>query len=69
MAVLVEQDVLGLQVAVDDVPGVQVLDGEQDLAGIEFGHLLWKLLAATQQVEKLALRGGSSTPDMRSHSR
>ena len=37
MAVAVEQQVLGLQVAVDDVVRVQVVQGEGDLGGVELG--------------------------------
>lgn len=33
----VQQQVLGFQVAVDDVLGVQVLEGERDFGCVEFG--------------------------------
>ena len=35
VSVLVEHDVLGLEVSVDDVHGVEVLEGAHDLAEIE----------------------------------
>jgi hypothetical protein len=57
VSVLVEEDVFWFEVAVDDVPGVEVLDGEEDFAGVELGHFFGELLAAAQEVEELALSG------------
>lgn len=42
MSVLVEQDVLGLEVSVEDVVVVQVLQSNDDLCEVELGHLLRK---------------------------
>jgi hypothetical protein len=38
VAVAVEQQVLGLEVAVDDVHAVQVVEREHDLGRVELGH-------------------------------
>ena len=40
VSLLVEHDVLGLEVAVDDVEAVQVLQGQDDLLQVELGHRL-----------------------------
>ena len=44
MAVPVEKQVLGLQVAVDDVQRVQVVQGQGDFCGVELGDGVWKTL-------------------------
>ena len=35
-----EEDVIGLEIPVDDVPLVEVLEGKRDLGDVEAGHLL-----------------------------
>lgn len=53
----VNQDVLGLHVAVcDSVDPVQVLQHERDLGSIELGHGLLKLGGATQVGKDFAAR-------------
>jgi hypothetical protein len=66
---LIQQDVLRLQIAVNDVSCMEILDSQQYFAGIELGYLFRELLAASQQVKELALHGKWCTPDIRSHSR
>lgn len=55
VAVLVDENVLGLQVAVYDIPLVQVLEGQQDLCRVELRHALGELLVAPQQIEQFSL--------------
>lgn len=50
----VEQQVLGLEVAVDDVVRVQVVEGEGDFGGIELGDGVGEALGLAQQAEELA---------------
>jgi hypothetical protein len=50
----VEQQVLGLQVAVDDVVRVQVVEGEGDLSGVELCDGVGEALRLAQQAEQLA---------------
>lgn len=50
----VEQQVLGLQVAVDDVVRVQVVERKRDFGGIELGDGVGKALRLAQQTEQLA---------------
>jgi hypothetical protein len=52
--VAVEQQVLGLQVAVDDVVRVQVVEGQRDLGGVELGDGVREALRLAQQAEQLA---------------
>jgi hypothetical protein len=54
VAVAVEQQVLGLQVAVDDVVRVQVVEGEGDFGGVELGDGVGEALRLAQQAEQLA---------------
>jgi hypothetical protein len=51
--VAVEQQVLGLQVAVDDVVRVQVVEGERDLGGVELGDGVGEALGLAQQTKQL----------------
>mmetsp|Transcript_73663 Transcript_73663/g.208612 ORF Transcript_73663/g.208612 Transcript_73663/m.208612 type:complete len:338 (+) Transcript_73663:785-1798(+) len=51
-----EADVLGLQVAVDDVQPVQVLDGQQDLGGVEPAAALREAACAAKVEEELPAR-------------
>lgn len=50
----VEQQVLWLQVAVDDVVRVQVVEGEGDLGSVELGDGVGEALGLAQQTEQLA---------------
>lgn len=50
----VQQDVLGLQVAVHDFFGVEVLDGAHDLGGVEEADGIAEAAAAAQVAEELA---------------
>jgi hypothetical protein len=52
--VAVEQQVLGFQVAVDDVVRVQVVQREGDLGGVELGDGVGEALRLAQQAEQLA---------------
>lgn len=54
MSFPVDQQVLGLQVAIDDVLFVHVADGQQDLADIEHGHVIAKSTVLPQTIEQLA---------------
>jgi hypothetical protein len=45
VSVVVEEDVFGFEVAVDDVEVVEVVEGESDLCSVEFGDWIWKSLA------------------------
>jgi len=49
-----ERSSVGLQVAVDDAEGVQVLDRQEDLAGVEACLRLAELSAAAEQVVQVA---------------
>lgn len=69
MSVLIQQDVLRFQIAVDDVAGVEVLDGQENLSGVEFGDFLGELTVAAQQIEEFSLDKEGGTPDMRSQRR
>jgi hypothetical protein len=66
---LIQQYILGFQIAVDDIAGVEVLDGEQYFCCVEFGDLLREFAVASEQVEEFALSLGDNTPGMRSQSR
>ena len=61
MAVDVEEDVLGLEVPVDDVKGVEVVESEGDLGGVEFGDGIRKALWEG--------RGGESSSEARERNR
>lgn len=50
----VEQQVLRLQVAVDDVVRVQIVEGEGDFGGIELGDGVGEALGLAQQTKQLA---------------
>ena len=56
MAVPVQQDVLRLQVPIDDVPGVQVLDGTDDLSSVEQPGVAGEAAAVPQVAEELTAR-------------
>ena len=53
VALLVEQDVLGLQVPVHDVEGVEVAQGAGDLGGVEARPRLQEASLPLQVVEEL----------------
>jgi hypothetical protein len=44
VSVRVYEDVLGFEIAVDDVEAMQMVQGEGDLCGVEFGHWVWEAL-------------------------
>lgn len=54
MPLAVEQDVLGLQVAVDNLFRVEVLDGAHNLRGVEEPRGVAEAPAAAQVAEQLA---------------
>ena len=56
MAVSVQQDVLWLQVPIDDVPGVQVLDGTDDLGRVEQPGVAREAATVPQVAEELTAR-------------
>ena len=56
VAISVQQDVLRLQVPIDDVPGVQVLDGTDNLGRVEQPSVAGEAAAVPQVAEELAAR-------------
>lgn len=56
MSLAVQQDVLGLQVAVHDFFGVEVLDGTDDLRGVEEACAIAEASPAAQVAKELASR-------------
>lgn len=56
MSLAVQQDVLGLEVAVDDFFGVEVLDGADDLGGVKEARAVAEASPAAQVAEELATR-------------
>ena len=57
VALLVEQKILGLEIAVDDVQPVDVLERERDLGGVEASARLRELAElALRRMERLARR-------------
>ena len=54
VAVGVDEYVFGLEVAVDDGLGVQVLDAVEDLQKVELGHVFVHHLHLLEEVEELA---------------
>lgn len=56
VSLAVQQNVLGLEVAVDDFFGVQVLDGADDLGGVEEARAVAEAPPAAQVAEELAAR-------------
>lgn len=56
VSLAVQQDVLGLEVAVDDFFGVEVLDGADDLGGVEEARAVAEASPAAQVAEELATR-------------
>ena len=51
VAFKVDDNVLRLQIAIDDVDGVQVLDGQQDLGQVKRRHVLGQSVGLVQQAE------------------
>lgn len=56
MSLAVQQDVLGLQVAVHDFFGVEVLDGTDDLGGVKEARAVAEASPAAQVAKELASR-------------
>lgn len=54
VALFVEHDVVGLEVALNDVVGVQVLDGQQDFGDVELGGVFVELLQFVQDLAQVA---------------
>jgi len=54
MAVLVEQEILGLEVAVDDGQRVEVVERRRDLGGVEETRAVGELAGVAQVGEQLA---------------
>ena len=54
VSVSVQQQILRLQVAVDDVVRVQIVERKRDFGGVELGDGVGKALALAQQAEQLA---------------
>lgn len=52
---LLHEDVLGLEVAVDDVVVVQVFDGQDDLGDVELGDVLLEVAADVQGLREVSL--------------
>ena len=40
----VQQQVLGFEISVDDIFGVEILQRERDFCCVEFGHRIWESL-------------------------
>ena len=51
VAFKVDDNVLRLQIAIDDVDAVQVLDGQQDLGQVKRRHVLGQSVGLVQQAE------------------
>lgn len=50
MSVLVEQNVFGFEVAVDDVEGMEIVEGEGDFCCVEFGDGIGESLEIEQNI-------------------
>lgn len=61
----VQQDVLGLQVPVDDVEGVEVAQGAGDLCGVEPGSGLQEAALSLKVVEQLEGKTPKKKPEVR----
>ena len=62
MTVVVEQDVLRFEVTVDDIKGMQVIEGEGHLCRVKLGHWIGESLTTTSTDEKEKTKGdGHST--------
>lgn len=62
MTVVVEQDVLRFEVTVDDIKGMQVIEGEGHLCRVKLGHWIREPLTAMSTDEKEKTKGdGHST--------
>jgi hypothetical protein len=64
VSVVVEEDVFGFEVAVDDVEIVEVVEGEGDFCSVEFGDWIWKSLG--RFVVELRSEGGKAERSVRS---
>lgn len=54
MALLVQKDVLWLEVSVDNTVGVEALQSQQDLSGVEAGSVFREPLFSAQMIKKFA---------------
>ena len=52
MTVVVEQDVLRFEVTVDDIKGMQVIEGESHLCRVKLGHWIREPLTTTSTNER-----------------
>jgi hypothetical protein len=57
VAVAVQKEVLGFQVSVDDIPLVQVLQGQRDFGGVELGYRIGEALDAVSKTKTLLEEG------------
>lgn len=55
MSIAIEQYIFWLNVSVDDVPGVEVFESQEQLSSVELGDILIEFAAAPEQVEQLSL--------------
>ena len=65
----VQQDVLWLDVSIDDVLGMEILDGQEQLGRVEPGSVLAELSTAPQKIEELPLIYQRATPGKKSTKR
>lgn len=62
MTIMVEQDVLRFEVAVDDIKRMQVIQGERYLCRIKLGHWFRKPLTTMLADEKWNIKGTHIRP-------
>lgn len=55
MSFLGQENILWFQVPVDYVSAVQILNSQENLSGIELGHLFFEDSPGPKQVEELSL--------------
>lgn len=51
MAFFINEDILGLQIAIDNVAFMQILQPQQDLSRVELGDLFGELAIPPKQVK------------------
>jgi hypothetical protein len=47
----IKKNIFRFQVSVNDVSGVQILEGKKDLSGIELSYLFWELSVSPKEIE------------------